>query len=43
MATHTELWPIDKLIPFARNPRSGSREFGLSKPILEPEPERRSE
>ena len=24
MATHVELWPIDKLIPFARNPRTHS-------------------
>src|SRR6266446_4783334 len=45
MATHIELWPIDKLIPFARNPRTHSEtqvtqiaasiaEFGFLNPIL---------
>jgi hypothetical protein len=45
MATHVELWPIDKLIPFARNPRTHSdaqvaqiaasiAEFGFNNPIL---------
>ena len=45
MATHIELWPIDKLIPYARNPRTHSDaqvaqiaasivEFGFINPIL---------
>ena len=45
MAQRIELWPIDKLIPFARNPRTHSdeqvaqiaasiREFGFNNPIL---------
>ena len=45
MATHIELWPIDKLIPYARNPRTHSdthvtqiavsiAEFGFNNPIL---------
>src|ERR1700693_5077304 len=45
MATHIELWPVDKLIPFARNPRTHSdaqvaqiaasiAEFGFNNPIL---------
>src|SRR6202162_5887946 len=45
MATHIELWPIDRLIPFARNPRNHSdaqiaqiaasiAEFGFNNPIL---------
>jgi len=45
MATHIELWPIDKLIPYARNPRTHSEaqvaqiaasiaEFGFNNPIL---------
>src|SRR6202162_2871624 len=45
MATHIELWPIDRLIPFARNPRTHSdaqiaqtaasiAEFGFNNPIL---------
>ena len=45
MAKHIELWPIDKLIPFARNPRTHSdvqvaqiaasiAEFGFNNPIL---------
>src|SRR5450631_2672403 len=45
MATHIELWPIDRLIPFARNPRTHSEaqvtqiaasiaEFGFNNPIL---------
>jgi DNA modification methylase len=45
MATHIELWLIDKLIPFARNPRTHSdaqvaqiaasiTEFGFNNPIL---------
>ena len=44
-AQRIELWPIDKLIPFARNPRTHSEaqvtqiaasiaEFGFNKPIL---------
>src|SRR5579872_6000197 len=45
MATHIELWPIDRLIPYARNPRTHSEaqvaqiaasiaEFGFNNPIL---------
>jgi DNA modification methylase len=45
MAKHIEMWPIDKLIPFARNPRTHSDpqvdqiaasivEFGFTNPIL---------
>jgi DNA modification methylase len=45
MATQIELWPIDRLIPFARNPRTHSdaqiaqiaasiAEFGFNNPIL---------
>src|ERR1700674_3807278 len=45
MVKHIELWPIDKLIPFARNPRTHSdaqvaqiaasiAEFGFNNPIL---------
>src|SRR5713226_10457661 len=45
MARCMELWPIDRLIPFARNPRTHSdaqiaqiaasiREFGFNNPIL---------
>jgi ParB-like chromosome segregation protein Spo0J len=45
MATHIELWPLDRLIPFARNPRTHSdaqvaqiaasiAEFGFNNPIL---------
>jgi DNA modification methylase len=45
MAHHIELWPIDKLIPFARNPRTHSEAqvaqiaasisaFGFNNPIL---------
>src|ERR1700730_5986169 len=45
MATHIELWPIDRLIPFDRNPRTHSEaqiaqiaasiaEFGFNNPIL---------
>src|SRR6266436_8414806 len=45
MAKHIELWAIDKLIPFARNPRTHSdaqiaqiaasiAEFGFNNPIL---------
>src|ERR1700681_447878 len=45
MAQRIELWPIDKLIPFARNPRTHSEaqvtqiaasiaEFGFNNPIL---------
>jgi ParB-like nuclease domain len=45
MAKHIELWPVDKLIPFARNPRTHSEtqiaqiaasidEFGFNNPIL---------
>ena len=45
MAQHIELWPIEKLIPFARNPRTHSdaqvaqiaasiAEFGFNNPIL---------
>jgi hypothetical protein len=45
MATHLEMWPIDKLIPFARNPRthfdaqiaqiaSSIAAFGFNNPIL---------
>src|ERR1039457_5932745 len=45
MATRIEHWPIDKLIPFARNPRTHSEaqvaqiaasiaEFGFNNPIL---------
>ena len=45
MAQRIELWPIDKLIPFARNPRTHSdtqvaqiaasiAEFGFNAPIL---------
>ena len=45
MATHLELWPIEKLIPFARNPRTHSEAqvaqiaasiaaFGFNNPIL---------
>src|ERR1700693_581806 len=45
MATHIELWPIEKLIPFARNPRTHSdtqvaqiaasiAAFGFNNPIL---------
>jgi ParB-like chromosome segregation protein Spo0J len=44
-AKHIEQWPIDKLIPYARNPRTHSeaqvaqiaasiREFGFTNPIL---------
>ena len=45
MAQHIELWPLEKLIPFARNPRTHSdvqvaqiaasiAEFGFNNPIL---------
>jgi ParB-like chromosome segregation protein Spo0J len=42
VAKHIELWVIDKLIPWARNPRTHSdtqtaasiAEFGFNKPIL---------
>ena len=45
-AQRIELWPLDKLIPFARNPRTHSEaqvtqiaasiaEFGFNNPILE--------
>src|SRR5450759_4301020 len=45
MVKHIELWPVDKLIPFARNPRTHSdaqvaqiaasiAEFGFNNPIL---------
>src|SRR6266852_1648245 len=45
MARHIEMWPIEKLIPFARNPRTHSddqvaqiaasiAEFGFNNPIL---------
>jgi ParB-like chromosome segregation protein Spo0J len=45
MATNIEMWPIEKLIPFARNPRTHSEtqvaqiaasiaEFGFNNPIL---------
>ena len=45
MVKHIELWPIDKLIPLVRNPRTHSdtqiaqiaasiREFGFNNPIL---------
>src|SRR3982074_1636067 len=45
MATHLDLWPLDRLIPFARNPRTHSAaqvaqiaasiaEFGFNNPIL---------
>jgi hypothetical protein len=45
MAQHIELWPIDKLVPYARNPRTHSdaqvaqiaasiAEFGFTNPIL---------
>src|SRR4249920_934676 len=45
MATHIEMWPIEKLIPFARNPRTHSEAqvaqiaasiaaFGFNNPIL---------
>src|SRR5712691_8125900 len=45
LAHHIELWPLDKLIPFARNPRTHSdaqvaqiaasiAEFGFNNPIL---------
>jgi DNA modification methylase len=45
MAKHIELWPVDRLIPFARNPRTHSdaqvaqiaasiAEFGFNNPIL---------
>src|SRR5260370_39718855 len=45
MAKHIEMWPIDKLIPFARNPRTHSDAqvaqiaasivaFGFTNPIL---------
>src|SRR5258705_8512575 len=45
MAKHIELWPIEKLIPYARNPRTHSdaqiaqiaasiAEFGFNNPIL---------
>jgi ParB-like chromosome segregation protein Spo0J len=41
MATHIELWPLDKLIPYATNPRTQSdaqvaqiAEFGFNNPIL---------
>src|SRR5713226_4204077 len=45
MVKHIELWPVDKLIPFARNPRTHSEtqiaqiaasiaEFGFNNPIL---------
>jgi DNA modification methylase len=44
-ATHIELWPIDKLVPYTRNPRTHSEaqiaqiaasiaEFGFNNPIL---------
>jgi ParB-like chromosome segregation protein Spo0J len=44
-AKHIELWPIDKLIPYGRNPRTHSdaqvaqiadsiRAFGFNNPIL---------
>src|ERR1035438_1395830 len=45
MAQHIELWPVNRLIPFARNPRTHSDaqiaqiaasivEFGFTSPIL---------
>jgi ParB-like chromosome segregation protein Spo0J len=45
MATHIELWPVDKLIPYAKNPRPHSdaqvaqiaasiAAFGFNNPIL---------
>src|SRR3982074_1830610 len=45
MATHIEHWPLDKLVPYARNPRTHSdaqvaqiaasiAEFGFNNPIL---------
>ena len=45
MAGRIEIWPVDKLIPYARNPRTHSdaqiaqlaasiREFGFNNPIL---------
>src|SRR6266849_4123715 len=45
VARHIELWPIDKLVPYAKNPRTHSdaqvtqiaasiREFGFNNPIL---------
>src|ERR1700732_2305561 len=45
MAKHIEHWPLDKLVPYARNPRTHSdaqvaqiaasiAEFGFSNPIL---------
>ena len=45
MAKHIEVWPVDRLIPFARNPRTHSdaqvaqiaasiAEFGFNNPIL---------
>src|SRR5437588_129028 len=45
MVTHIQMWPIDKLIPFARNPRTHSdtqvaqiaasiASFGFNNPIL---------
>lgn len=44
MAQHIEFWPIDKLIPYARNPRkndsavgrmaSSIQEFGFKIPVL---------
>src|SRR5882672_528024 len=45
MVKHIEMWPIDKLVPYARNPRTHSdaqvaqiaasiAEFGFNNPIL---------
>src|SRR5438067_11463424 len=45
LATHIELWPIEKLVPYPRNPRTHSDaqiaqiaasivEFGFNNPIL---------
>jgi ParB-like chromosome segregation protein Spo0J len=47
MAKHIELWPIDKLIPYVKNPRTHSgaqvaqiassiAAFGFNNPILVP-------
>ena len=53
MAQRIELWSLDKLIPFARNPRTHSdaqvaqiaasiAEFGFNNPIAELEAARRA-
>jgi ParB-like chromosome segregation protein Spo0J len=45
MVKHIEMWPLDKLVPYARNPRTHSEaqvaqiaasiaEFGFNNPIL---------